>query len=171
MAAALLAFHHRLRIGHIEAGLRTGDKSQPFPEEANRRIVDVLTDLYFVPTETARCNLLREAIDDSQIIVTGNTVIDALLHVVDQPYEWANGPLSSLPRDKRLLLVTAHRRENFGSPLAHICAALRELAERFADDIHIVYPVHHNPNIQEIVFPKLYDVSNIPLLAPLGYLA
>jgi UDP-N-acetylglucosamine 2-epimerase (non-hydrolysing) len=170
MAAALAAFHHRIRIGHVEAGLRTRDKYQPFPEEINRRVTDVIADLYFAPTETARRNLLREAIDDRHILVTGNTVIDALRAVAAQPYAWESGPLAVLPRDRRLILVTAHRRENFGEPLLEICGALRDLAARYAGNAHLVYPVHHNPNVREVVYHELAAVPNITLLPPLDYL-
>lgn len=170
MAASLLAFHHRVRVGHVEAGLRTGDKHQPFPEEINRKVTDVVADLHFAPTETARQNLLREAVPAAQIHVTGNTVIDALQQVAAQPYDWAAGPLAGLPRDRRLVLVTAHRRENFGAPFLEICAALRYLAERYAGDAHFVYPVHRNPNVHEVAQRELAGLPNLTLLPPLDYL-
>ncbi len=172
MATALLAFHHRISIGHVEAGLRTWDKYQPFPEEINRKVADAVTDLYFAPTEWARGNLLREGVDGAKIVVTGNTVIDALLDVAGREYDWraSGGPLAGLPGDRRLILVTAHRRENFGAPLEAICAALRELAERYAGDVHFVYPVHPNPNVREPVHRLLGATPNISLLEPLEYL-
>ncbi len=169
MVTALAAFYQRRRIGHVEAGLRSGHKFQPFPEELNRKIADSLCDLHFAPTETARQNLWREGIDDSSILVTGNTVIDALQAIADLPYDWDSGPLAGLPRDRRLILVTAHRRENFGRPLDNICAALREIARRYAD-VHIVYPVHLNPNVQRAANRWLKGVANLTLLEPLGYL-
>lgn len=169
MAASLAAFYHRIKIGHVEAGLRTWDKFQPFPEEINRKLADAVCDLHFAPTEMARANLLREGVDDAGIVVTGNTVIDALLDVADREYDWSGGPLATIPRDKRLLLVTAHRRENFGEPLEQICDALKGLAGQFAD-LHIVYPVHLNPNVKHVVYRRLSDVPNISLLEPIEYL-
>jgi UDP-N-acetylglucosamine 2-epimerase (non-hydrolysing) len=167
MASALAAYYHRVRIGHIEAGLRTRDKYNPFPEEINRKLVDGICDLHFAPTETARANLLREGIDDASIVVTGNTVIDALLHIASrEPHP--NGFADAIPRDNRLILVTAHRRENFGAPLENICEALRDIAAKY-QDVQIVYPVHLNPNVQQVVHRLLDHVSNITLLAPVDY--
>lgn len=169
MAASLAAFYHKVKVGHVEAGLRSYDKFQPFPEEINRRIATNLSDLHFAPTEVSRQNLLREGIADTQIVVTGNTVIDALLQVAEKPYDWLQSPLATIPRDKRVVLVTAHRRENFGAPFANICAALRALAEQY-DDVHLVYPVHLNPNVQQIVRATLSQIPNVTLLEPLDYL-
>ena len=169
MAAAMVAFYHHIRVGHVEAGLRTGDKRQPFPEEINRRVTSVVADLHFAPTSWARDNLLREGIAADQIWVTGNPVIDALLTVADMPYDATRGPLAGLPWQRRILLVTAHRREHFGRPLEEICQALLELAQRYADDVHIVYPVHLNPNVQEPVYRLLDGQPNIALLPPLDY--
>lgn len=169
MTAALAAFYRRIRVGHVEAGLRSFDKFQPFPEEINRKIATSLSDLHFAPTAVSRQNLLREGIADQQIVVTGNTVIDALLQVAEKPYDWLNSPLAAIPRDKRILLVTAHRRENFGAPFVNICAALRTLAAGYPD-IHIVYPVHLNPNVKSVVQSSLGDIQNITLLEPLEYL-
>jgi UDP-N-acetylglucosamine 2-epimerase (non-hydrolysing) len=169
MVAALAAFYHRIKVGHIEAGLRSFDKYQPFPEEINRKIATSVSDLHFAPTELSKQNLLREGVPEASIVVTGNTVIDALLQVADQSYDWDASPLAAIPRDKRIILVTAHRRENFGAPLANICAALRTIAERFAD-VHIVYPVHLNPNVQTVVHETLGGIANISLLDPLDYL-
>ena len=170
MAAALVAFYHRVKIGHVEAGLRTWNKLHPFPEEINRTIVDRIADLYFAPTGTARQNLLREGVDETRIIVTGNTVIDALLEVEPRAYCWDDGPLAAVPQQGRLLLVTAHRRENFGDPMRNIATALREIAARYRD-VHIVFPTHPNPLARRIVRKELGDVANIYLLEPLDYLS
>ncbi len=169
---ALLAYYRRIRVGHVEAGLRTHDKWQPFPEEINRRVAGVTADLHFAPTERARRNLLAEGVPDSAIAVTGNPVIDALHVVADQPApREAADLLEDLkiePGGQRLLLVTAHRRENFGRPLEDICVALKELAGR--GDVEIVYPVHLNPNVQEPVRRILGGVPHVTLLPPLDYL-
>ena len=169
MAASLAAFYRRIKVGHIEAGLRTGDRFQPFPEEINRRIADCVCDLHFAPTENSRQNLLREGVSDTSIVVTGNTVIDALLDVAEREYDWQSGPLSLVPTDRRLILVTAHRRENFGAPLENICAALNEIAARFPD-YQLVYPVHLNPNVQRVAQSHLSRTASITLLEPLDYL-
>ena len=169
LAAALVAFYHHVRIGHVEAGLRTWDKRNPFPEEVNRRTVDGFADLCFAPTEKARQNLLREGVDDTKIIVTGNTVIDALLDVSSRPYQWNEGPLAVVPDHARLILVTAHRRENFGEPLENICQALRKIALEY-NDVCIVFPVHPNPQVQRVVNSRLRNTKNIVLLEPLDYL-
>ena len=170
LAAVLGSFYERSKIGHVEAGLRTHDKHQPFPEEINRRVTSIVVDLHFAPTAQARENLLREGIADSAIRVTGNPVIDALFMVQDTSYGPASGPLRAIPWDRRLILVTAHRRENFGKPLDNICHALRELAGAYPDDVHIVYPVHPNPNIREPVNRLLGKLPGISLLEPLDYL-
>lgn len=165
---ALLTYFRRIQFGHVEAGLRTHDKWQPFPEEVNRRVAGVSADLHFAPTEWAKNNLLREGIDEKIIKVTGNTVIDALQFVRHQPEPQAVTDLISKLKARKLILVTAHRRENFGEPLENICQALLQLAQ--TEDIEIIYPVHLNPNVQEPVKRLLADVSNITLLAPLDYL-
>lgn len=170
MAASLAAFYQRVRVAHVEAGLRTWNKTQPYPEELNRVITDVICDLHFAPTEKARDNLLRSGIGPDSIFVTGNTVIDALLATVEKEYNPASGPLRTIPFDKKVLLVTAHRRENFGRPLENICQALLDVAHRYASQVHIVYPVHLNPNVQETVYSRLNEVDNISLLPPLDYL-
>ncbi len=173
---ALLAYYRRIKVGHVEAGLRTHDKWQPFPEEINRRVAGVTADLHFAPTEWSRQNLLRENVPDHLIVVTGNPVIDALNFVSKQeePQE-VKDLLSKLgvakngtPTSRKLILVTAHRRENFGKPLEDICHALRELAAR--GDVEIIYPVHLNPNVQEPVNRILKGVEHITLLPPLDYL-
>ena len=174
MAASLAAFYRGIKVGHIEAGLRTGDKHQPFPEEINRRLTSVLADLHFAPTGWSRDNLIKEGIPAGQILITGNTVIDALSQISKQPMP-ANvaGWLQQwgiAPGGKRLVVVTAHRRENFGSPIESICTALKSLAEKFSEEIHIVYPVHLNPQIQVPVKRMLSGIPNLTLLDPLGYL-
>jgi UDP-N-acetylglucosamine 2-epimerase (non-hydrolysing) len=180
MAAALLSYYHRIQVGHVEAGLRTSDKWQPFPEEVNRQVASVVADLHFAPTEWARLNLLKENVNQNRIVVTGNTVIDALQFVADQPanretlslfeqigVSGRNEPAGEGPR---LVLVTAHRRENFGRPLEQVCLALKELAELYQGGIRIVYPVHLNPNVQEPVHRILGRVPWVTLLPPLDYL-
>lgn len=170
LAAAIGAFYARVKIGHVEAGLRTHDKYQPFPEEINRQMAGVAADLHFAPTTRSRDNLLREGIPDAIIRITGNPVIDALYAVADLPYNPASGPLRDVPWNRRLILVTAHRRENFGKPLEQICLALRDLATQYPGDTHIVYPVHPNPNVQEPVRRMLGHVPGITLANPLDYL-
>jgi UDP-N-acetylglucosamine 2-epimerase (non-hydrolysing) len=170
MAAALIAYYHRCRVAHVEAGLRTGDKWQPFPEEMNRRVTGAVADLHFAPTAWARDNLLREGVPGDRIVVTGNPVIDALQRIAERPYDWSTGPLAAVPRDRGLILVTAHRRENFGKPLESIFDALRRLAAEYADRIHVVYPVHLNPNVQQPAHRLLGGIANISLIAPLDYL-
>lgn len=174
MASALLAFYHRIKIGHVEAGLRTGDKWQPFPEEINRKIAGVVADLHLAPTEDARQNLLNEGVEDWRIKVTGNPAIDALRIITSYP---APPDVQVLfdqnqigENQKKLILVTAHRRENFGQPIIDICTALKTLAERYKNTVHIIYPVHLNPNIQEPVYRLLGGIENITLLPPLDYL-
>jgi UDP-N-acetylglucosamine 2-epimerase (non-hydrolysing) len=187
--ASLLAYYHRIKFGHVEAGLRTHDKWRPFPEEINRRVAGVTADLHFAPTNWSKQNLLREGIEEDSILVTGNTVIDALQYVSTQAEpaeitklitslrgaERRSNPFHSedrfaIARDdgKKIILVTSHRRENFGQPLEDICRALIELAQR--GDVEIVYPVHLNPNVQEPVNRLLKNVEHITLLTPLDYL-
>jgi UDP-N-acetylglucosamine 2-epimerase (non-hydrolysing) len=183
--AALLAYYRRIRVGHVEAGLRTHDKWQPFPEEINRRVAGVAADLHFAPTQWARQNLLDEGVAAQAIALTGNPVIDALQFVAKQPMpEEAARLLGRLgigdrelgvgdkatrrPATRRLILVTAHRRENFGQALERICRALKEIAER--GDLEIVYPVHLNPNVQEPVHRLLGSAEHITLLPPMDYL-
>lgn len=170
MAASLVAFYHRVKVGHVEAGLRTRDKYRPFPEEINRRVTDVIADLFFTPTEGARQNLLREGVPAELIRITGNTVIDALLQVAAKDYDWAGGPLAEIPRNRRLVLITAHRRESFGQPFQNLCLAIHDLAQRYQQDCHFVYPVHLNPNVQTPVREILGQQENISLIEPLDYL-
>lgn len=169
VAAAIAAHHARIKIGHVEAGLRTADKWNPFPEEMNRIVTDAVSDLCFAPTDRARQALRREGISENIIRVTGNTVIDALLEVAQRKWQPDRAsPVFNLPATKKLILVTAHRRENFGPPLQRICVALERIAQR--PDIHIVYPVHPNPKVREIVAAHLARHSGISLLPPLNYL-
>jgi UDP-N-acetylglucosamine 2-epimerase (non-hydrolysing) len=174
MAAALLAYYHKVKVGHVEAGLRTGDKWQPFPEEINRKVAGAVADLHFAPTETSRQNLLREGIPDELIRVTGNPAIDALYEITRRP---TPPEISRLLEElkigqggRELVYVTAHRRENFGQPLEHICAALRQLAERYAGRVQILYAVHPNPNVQEPVHRLLDGVEHVTLLPAVDYL-
>jgi UDP-N-acetylglucosamine 2-epimerase (non-hydrolysing) len=174
MAASLAAFYAKIPVAHVEAGLRTNDIYSPWPEEMNRRMVGRVSSLHFAPTEIARANLLAEGCADESIFVTGNTVIDALLNVVERMNTDAtlNQQLRErfafLQEDKRLILVTGHRRENFGQGFEDICKALRKIVER--DDVEIVYPVHLNPNVQEPVRRILGDCPRIHLIEPLDYL-
>ncbi len=175
MATALLSYYQHIRFGHVEAGLRTGDKYQPFPEEINRRVAGVAADLHFAPTEWSRQNLLRENVPTQQIVVTGNPVIDALKTVSGlQPDGFTEALLAELrltgESAPRLVLVTAHRRENFGAPLQSICRAIQNLAKQYGESIQFVYPVHLNPNVQQTVYAMLGNLPNVRLLPPLDYL-
>ncbi len=173
-AAALAAYFARCRVGHVEAGLRTYDKWSPFPEEMNRQLTARLADLHFAPTERAKENLLREGIPPEKIVVTGNTVIDALHYGVAKVgatgyrNEEIDGVKKLLPPSADMILVTGHRRENFGRGFVNICEGLREIALR-RPDVQIVYPVHLNPNVQRPVHEILEDIPNVHLIAPLGY--
>ena len=168
IAGALAAYYQRVAVAHVEAGLRTGDKYRPFPEEVNRKLVSAIADLHLAPTTRAAENLRAEGIPDERVVVTGNTVIDAIRHVGALPYDPAGTELAALPADKRIVLVTAHRRETFGRGIEEICAGLRELAEG-REDVHLVYAVHPNPNIAGPVHRLLAGVPNLTLLAPLDY--
>lgn len=169
--ASLVAFYHKIKVGHVEAGLRTEDKFAPFPEEINRRLTSVLTEFHFAPTERSKQRLLREGYNPASIFVTGNTVIDALLWVRDSVRNrppLLDDKVKDLFNAKRVILVTGHRRENFGSGFEHICQAIRELADRY-DDVAFVYPVHLNPNVQKPVYSILGDHPRIALIAPAAY--
>ena len=169
LAGALGAFYQRIPVGHVEAGLRTGDLAQPFPEEMNRVVVTRLADLHFAPTEAAKNNLLAEGIDARRISVTGNSGIDAVLHVRDAlaAGRLAGGRWPELDASRKLIVVTAHRRESFGAGFANICAALARLARR--DDVQLVYPVHRNPNVMDPVYRQLDGLPNLFLIEPLDY--
>ena len=174
MAASLAAFYHKIPVGHVEAGLRTHDIYSPWPEEINRQMTGRITALNFAPTKLSRQNLLDENIPDESITVTGNTVIDALLTVVDkirnntQLQQALDAQLPDIRDGKRLILVTGHRRENFGEGFLNICRALAELADN--PNLQIIYPVHLNPNVRRPVYKALGDHDNIQLIEPLDYL-
>lgn len=171
MAAALAAFYAGVRVGHVEAGLRTFDKRHPYPEEANRKVIDAVADLFFVHTELARQNLLAEGVPDDCISVTGNTVIDALLDVSNRPFSFKDSVLDTLPfGSKRIVLVTAHRRESFGEPFEALCRGLRDLALKYRNEIVLVYPVHRNPNVRAVVNEALSSLDNVLLIDPLDYM-
>jgi len=171
-AAALAAFYARVKVGHIEAGLRTYNKFAPYPEEINRQLATRLSDYHFAPTEVSKANLVKEGVDSASVIVTGNTVIDALLTVAEQ----VRRERPSTPEDlnlerlgsKRLILITGHRRESFGEGFEQICQAIAELARRYPD-VEIVYPVHLNPNVREPVFRILAGLNNVQLIEPVSY--
>ncbi len=169
MASAIAAHHARVRIGHVEAGLRTGDRWHPFPEEMNRVLTDHLSDLCFAPTERARRSLLADGIAEAYIRVTGNTVVDALLEVIRKPWEPGDSLGEVLSGPARLILVTAHRRESFGEPLQNICCALRTIAQEENGQVQIIYPVHPNPAIHGPVWEMLGEVPSITLLPPVDY--
>ena len=174
MVSSLLAYYNQIQFGHVEAGLRTHDKWQPFPEEINRRVAGVTADLHFAPTDWARDNLLRENVPNNQIIVTGNPVIDALHQIIRLPDDEFSIELLKelkvgLNSSRKLVLITAHRRENFGKPLEQICQALLQLADQYKGEIQFLYPVHLNPNVQKTVYSLLDDHPYIRLMKPFEY--
>ena len=169
MAAALAAFMQGVPVAHVEAGLRTDDIRQPFPEEMNRRVASIVTTLHFPPTVGARDALLREGVPADVIEVTGNTVVDALLQSRRPDYRFTVPALAALQPDRRVVLVTLHRRESFGAPMRAVCAALRRVAERHPE-LTFVLPVHRNPSVREVVLPMLEGCANILLIEPLDYL-
>lgn len=164
--AALCAFYRSIPCAHVEAGLRTGTRNSPFPEEMNRVFAGYLSDLHFAPTENARLNLISEGVPESDIYVTGNTVIDALLMQASRSHQ--AGILKKIPDHQRLILVTAHRRESFGEPFAEVCRALRHLIDT-REDVHIVYPVHPNPNVSGLARTALGMHPQATLCEPLDY--
>ena len=166
-AASLAAYYRRIPVGHVEAGLRSRNKYQPFPEEINRRLTSVIAHLHFAPTDEAKANLLREGISEDLIRVTGNTVIDALLEIAAQDFTFDNDLLNNIKG--RMILITAHRRESFGKPFIDICNAILTLAKQYPD-VTFVYPVHLNPNVRNIVYPMLDNLSNVILIEPLEYM-
>lgn len=167
MAASLAAHYLGIPIGHVEAGLRSGNLRNPFPEELNRRLASAVADLHFAPTEQARANLLREGVQPDQIFVTGNTIVDALEQIPPRE-RFACDVLNHLPWHERVVLTTVHRRESIGEPLQQICTALCELTERYSD-LHLLFPVHLNPRVREIVVDELSHGQRIHLVDPLGY--
>jgi UDP-N-acetylglucosamine 2-epimerase (non-hydrolysing) len=166
---ALAAFYYQVAVGHVEAGLRTHQKYSPFPEEMNRRLAGVLADLHFAPTETSYRNLLQETVPHSNILITGNTVIDALLQTVRPDYKFTEPLLEGLDFDnKRVLLVTTHRRENLGEPMRQCYTALRRITEEF-EDVEVIFPVHRNPKVREVVSRELGQCRQVRLTEPLDY--
>lgn len=167
-AGALAAFYNKVKVGHVEAGLRTYDKYSPFPEEMNRCLTGVLTDFHFSPTQANKNNLLKENVDEKKIYITGNTVIDALKSTVKDDYTFTDETLRSLDFDaKKVILVTAHRRENLGEPLRNICEALRHIVTKY-EDVQIVYPVHLNPAVREVAFEILGGLDRVSLIDPVN---
>ncbi len=166
-AGALAAYYNQIKVGHVEAGLRTYDKYQPFPEEMNRRLTGALCDLHFAPTPLAKEHLLKENIPEADISITGNTVIDALQHTIEADYTFSEAVLNTIDyQNKRVIAMTAHRRENLGEPLEAICRAVLRLAEEFPD-VEVVYAVHKNPAVQEVVYRILGGHPSIHLTEPL----
>jgi UDP-N-acetylglucosamine 2-epimerase (non-hydrolysing) len=166
---ALAAFYHQIPVGHVEAGLRTHNKYSPYPEEMNRKLAGVLTDLHFAPTQTARQNLLQENVPDGSIFVTGNTVIDALLSTVNQSFRFADELLSSISfQTRRVILVTTHRRENLGEPMRQVYQALKRIVLE-VPDVEIIFPVHKNPKVREVVDSVLGHLPRVHLTDPMDY--
>lgn len=168
--AALAAFYNQVKVGHVEAGLRTYDKYSPFPEEMNRQLTGRIADLNFSPTLQNRENLLKENVSDDTIFITGNTVIDALKTTVKKDYVFSGEVLNSIDfENRRVIIVTAHRRENLGKPLENICTALKEIVETY-EDVELVYPVHLNPAVREVAFGILGETDRVHLIDPLDVL-
>ena len=169
-ATALAAYYQRVPVAHVEAGLRTGDKFQPYPEEMNRRLSGALCDYHYAPTEGAKANLLAEHVPEDRIVLTGNTAIDALLSVASLPHTFDDPALEALGSTRRLILVTAHRRENFGAPFVEMCGAMGDIVDR-NPDVELVYPVHPNPNVREVVDKALRGRGRVHLIEPQDYLS
>jgi UDP-N-acetylglucosamine 2-epimerase (non-hydrolysing) len=168
-AGSLAAFYRRIPVGHVEAGLRTRNKYSPYPEEMNRKLTGCLTDLHFAPTAAAKANLLNEGVESDSITVTGNTVIDALLQTLEQPFRFETEPLGRIDfTRKKVILVTAHRRENLGEPMRHIFSAVAEIVAA-NPDTEVVFPVHLNPKVRELTRKFLGDRERIHLIEPLDY--
>ena len=168
-AGALAAFYAQIPVGHVEAGLRTGNKYSPYPEEMNRKLTGSLADIHFSPTSTSRANLLKENVNPKTILVTGNTVIDALQTTVRDDYKFADDDFNKvLASGKRLILMTTHRRENLGEPMRHVYRALKSVLETHAD-VEAIFPVHKNPKVREIVREELGDLAQVHLIEPMDY--
>lgn len=166
---ALASFYAQIPVGHVEAGLRTGNKFSPYPEEMNRKLTGAIADIHFAPTSTSKNNLLKENIDPAAIVVTGNTVIDALQTTVKADYRFTDSGLQkALAGGKRLILVTTHRRENLGEPMRHVYQALRKVLENHPD-VEAIFPVHKNPKVREIVNEELGKLAQVHLIEPLDY--
>jgi UDP-N-acetylglucosamine 2-epimerase (non-hydrolysing) len=167
-AAGMAAFYYKIPLGHVEAGLRTFDKWRPYPEEINRKLITAVADLHFAPTGTALQHLLEEKVPRDHIYLTGNTVIDSLLKVAKKDYDLSRAGIK-LNKDRRMILVTAHRRENFGAPLKNICEAIRRLADKYRSQIDFIIPVHKNPRVKHAVEEMLAGIDNVNLIEPLDY--
>ena len=166
-SSALAAYYQQIKVGHVEAGLRTFNKYFPFPEEMNRKLTGAISDLHFSPTKGAKNNLLREGIDEKSIYITGNTVIDAMLHTVEDNYVFENEELNKIDfKNKKVIMITAHRRENWGEGISNICEALNEIVDK-NKDVELVYLVHLNPIVKDMVYEKLGGKERIHLLNPL----
>ena len=166
-SSALAAYYQQIKVGHVEAGLRTFDKYFPFPEEMNRKLTGAIADLHFSPTKGAKNNLLREGIDEKSIYITGNTVIDAMLHTVEEDYVFENEELNKIDfKNKKVIMITAHRRENWGEGISNICEALNQIVNE-NKDVELVYLVHLNPIVKDMVYEKLGNKERIHLLNPL----
>lgn len=163
-AGALAAFYNQIAIGHIEAGLRTNDKYSPYPEEMNRQMVDCMTDIYFAPTNLSKQNLISENIKEEKIFITGNTAIDAMSTTIKENY--THPELDWIKENERLILVTAHRRENLGKPMRHIFKAIRRIIDEF-EDVKVLYPIHMNPKVREIAYEIFDGCSRVKLIEPL----
>ena len=163
-AGALAAFYNQVAIGHVEAGLRTYDKYSPYPEEMNRQMVDRLSDMYYAPTEISKNNLLKENIDESKIYITGNTAIDAMSTTVDENY--THPELDWINAGERMILLTAHRRENLGEPMRHIFRAIKRVVDEFSD-VKVIYPIHMNPKVREVANEVFGDADRVKLIEPL----
>ena len=168
-AGALAAFYHRVKIGHVEAGLRSGNLYSPYPEEANRKLAGILSDFHFAPTESNRQNLLKEDYPDEKIFITGNTVIDALKYVIKEDYIFELDLLNNLDyKNKRVILVTSHRSENIGKPMENIFTAIKDIVEEYKD-VEVVFPMHLNPKVRDIANRVLGSNNRIHLIEPLDY--
>jgi len=165
----LAAFYRQIKVGHVEAGLRTGNKLSPFPEEMNRKLTGAISDIHFAPTDTAKSNLLREGVDPDSVLVTGNTVIDALLATVQDQFCFGDEELDKIDyQNKRVLVVTTHRRENLGDPMRNVYQALRAVVQKY-EDVEVVFPVHKNPKVREVVASVLGGLPRVHLIDPLDY--
>lgn len=165
-AGALASYYQKVNLGHVEAGLRTYNKYFPYPEELNRRLVGAIADLHFAPTVNSKKNLIKENISESNIFITGNTVIDALKTTINKEYEFKNPILNKVDFSKKVILVTAHRRENIGEPLENICHALGQICENYAD-VEVIYPVHMNPSVRDIAYGILGNKERVHLIDPI----
>ncbi len=167
-SGALVGFYHKIKIGHVEAGLRSGNIMSPYPEEANRKLTGVITNFHFAPTKEAKENLVKEKYDENKIYITGNTVIDALFQVIDNDYEFKDKFLKDTNFNNKIILLTAHRRENLGKPMENIFKAVRRIVEEH-EDVEVIYPVHLNPKVRKIADNILKDMDRVHLIEPLDY--